>query len=92
MQALLIQLKLVSYSAISEYRGNFVTKCALQLAPLFFVRPGELRHAERNNIRAAYNYAEYLPERRTMMQWWAEHLDKLGTGAEIIPLMKRIKA
>ncbi|MFA5960978.1 MAG: tyrosine-type recombinase/integrase [Tatlockia sp.] len=189
-------------NAISEYRGNFVTKCALQLAPLFFVRPGELRHAEwsefdlekaewripaekmkmkeqhivplatqaieiiqelhaytgsgkylfpslrsatrpmsentvlaalrrlgyssdemtghgfrsmastllnehgwnrdaierqlahaeRNNIRAAYNYAEYLPERRTMMQWWAEHLDKLKAGAEIIPLMKRITA
>ena len=32
--------------AINEYRGNFITKCALQLAPLFFVRPGELRHAE----------------------------------------------
>jgi len=27
-------------------RGHFVTKCALQLAPLFFIRPGELRHAE----------------------------------------------
>ena len=186
-------------NAISEYRGNFITKCALQLAPLFFVRPGELRHAEwsefnlekaewripaekmkmkeqhivplatqtieiiqelhaytgsgkylfpslrsatrpmsentvlaalrrlgysademtghgfrsmastllnehgwnrdaierqlahaeRNNIRAAYNYAEYLPERRNMMQWWAEHLDKLKAGAEIIPLRHR---
>ncbi|KTC64686.1 Integrase (plasmid) [Legionella adelaidensis] len=173
--------------AIDEYQGNFVTKCALQLAPLFFVRPGELRHAEwtefdlpkaewripakkmkmkeqhivplstqaielinelypfsgsgkylfpslrsidrpmsentvlaalrrlgyssdemtghgfrsmastllnehdwnrdaierqlahaeRNNIRAAYNYAEYLPERRKMMQWWADYLYKL---------------
>ena len=174
-------------SAINGYEGFFVTKCALQLAPLFFVRPGELRHAEwsefdfekaewrippekmkmrathivplstqaigilqqlhaytgdgkyvfpgtrtskrpmsentvlaalrrlgyttdemtghgfrslastllnengwnrdaierqlahaeRNNIRAAYNYAEYLPERRTMMQWWADHLETL---------------
>ena len=26
--------------------GSFIVKCALQLAPLFFVRPGELRHAE----------------------------------------------
>jgi integrase len=177
--------------AINDYHGHFVTKCALQLAPLFFVRPGELRHAEwsefdlekaewripaekmkmkeqhivplctqaieilnelsaytgsgkylfpslrsisrpmsentllaalrrlgytsaemtghgfrsmastllnengwnrdaierqlahaeRNNIRAAYNYAEYLPERRTMMQWWADYLDGLKTGA-----------
>jgi integrase len=32
--------------AIDEYRGSFVTKCALRLAPLVFVRPGELRQAE----------------------------------------------
>jgi integrase len=32
--------------AIDDYRGSFVTKCALRLAPLLFVRPGELRQAE----------------------------------------------
>ncbi len=32
--------------AIDGYKGYFVVKCALRLAPLFFVRPGELRHAE----------------------------------------------
>jgi len=32
--------------AINGYQGAFVTKCALQLAPLTFVRPGELRNAE----------------------------------------------
>jgi integrase len=32
--------------AIDGYQGHFVTRCALRLAPLFFVRPGELRHAE----------------------------------------------
>jgi hypothetical protein len=32
--------------AIDGYRGGFVVKCAFRLAPLFFVRPGELRHAE----------------------------------------------
>jgi len=32
--------------AIDAYAGSFVTKCALRLAPLVFVRPGELRHAE----------------------------------------------
>lgn len=37
----------------------------------------QLAHAERNNIRAAYNYAEYLPERRKMMQHWADYLDQL---------------
>ena len=37
----------------------------------------QLAHAERNNIRAAYNYAEYLPERRKMMQHWADYLENL---------------
>jgi integrase len=32
--------------AIDGYSGHFVVKCALRLAPLFFVRPGELRNAE----------------------------------------------
>jgi len=32
--------------SIDGYEGTFIVKCALQLAPLFFVRPGELRHAE----------------------------------------------
>ncbi len=32
--------------AIDSYHGSFITKCALQLAPLVFVRPGELRAAE----------------------------------------------
>lgn len=32
--------------AIEGYKGGFVTLCALRLAPLFFLRPGELRQAE----------------------------------------------
>lgn len=32
--------------AIDDFTGSFVVKCALQLAPMLFVRPGELRHAE----------------------------------------------
>jgi integrase len=30
----------------------------------------QLAHSERDGVRAAYNYAEYLPERRNMMQAW----------------------
>ncbi len=37
----------------------------------------QLTHAERNSVRAAYNYAEHLPERRKMMQAWADYLDEL---------------
>ena len=41
----------------------------------------QLAHSERNSIRAAYNYAEHLPERRRMMQAWADYLVRLKEGA-----------
>jgi hypothetical protein len=37
----------------------------------------QLAHQEQNEIRAAYNYAKHLPERRKMMQAWADYLYKL---------------
>jgi integrase len=36
--------------AIDDYKGSFIVKCALQLATLFFVRPGELRQAQWSEI------------------------------------------
>lgn len=38
----------------------------------------QLAHAESNAIRAAYNHAEYMPERRAMMQWWADWIDRVA--------------
>ncbi|MCX4148461.1 integrase arm-type DNA-binding domain-containing protein [Paraburkholderia madseniana] len=35
----------------------------------------QLAHVEGNGVRAAYNHAQYLPQRRKMMQWWADYLD-----------------
>ena len=49
----------------------------------------QLSHGERDRIRAAYNHADYLPERRRMMQAWADYLETLRTGAEIIPLARQ---
>jgi len=40
-------------------------------------------------VSAAYNFAEHLPERRKMMQAWADYLDGLKTGAEVIALFKK---
>ena len=42
----------------------------------------QLAHAERDSIRAAYNYAEHMPERRRMMQSWADYLGELRKGGE----------
>lgn len=43
----------------------------------------QLAHVERNKVRAAYNKAERLAERRDMMQAWADYLDALRTGASV---------
>ena len=50
----------------------------------------QLAHAERDGVRAAYNYAEYLPERKRMMQSWADYLGGLAKGADVIPLRDKV--
>lgn len=49
----------------------------------------QLAHGERNKVRAAYNRATYLPERRKMMQAWADHLSALRTGASVMPIRRK---
>ncbi len=46
----------------------------------------QLAHAEKNKVRAAYNRAEYMPERTAMMQEWSDYLDSLKFGANVIPI------
>jgi hypothetical protein len=47
-----------------------------------------------HKVRAAYNYAQHLPERRKMMRAWADYLDalKADEGAKVIPIKRRAKA
>lgn len=45
----------------------------------------QLAHGERNKVKAAYNRAQYLRERRKMMQAWADMLDAWASGAKVIP-------
>jgi integrase len=67
--------------AIEGYDGAFVTKCALQLAPLLFVRPGELRKAEWSEIDL--DAAEWrIPAERMKMR--APHIVPLSTQAVAI--------
>ena len=48
----------------------------------------QLAHAERNKVRAAYNRAARMDERRAMMQQWADYLDELRTE-EVMPVNVR---
>ncbi len=49
----------------------------------------QLAHQDKNSVRAAYNHAEYLPERKKMMQSWADYLDRLKAGGEVIGFMRK---
>ena len=42
----------------------------------------QLAHVEKNSVKAAYNHALHLDERRKMMQWWADYLDDLRSNKD----------
>jgi len=46
----------------------------------------QLSHEDRNDIRAAYNRAKYIDERRRMMQWWADKIDTFTTASKVVRL------
>jgi hypothetical protein len=46
----------------------------------------QFAHAVRDPNGRANNLTAHLPERRKMMQQWADYLDKLKAGADVIPL------
>jgi integrase len=53
----------------------------------------QLAHAERNKVRASYNRAQYLDERRKLMQSWADFIDGLIAGRDkITPLRRKVAA
>jgi len=50
----------------------------------------QLAHAESNKVRAAYTHAaQYLEQRTQMMQAWADYLDRLKNGANVVPLKRK---
>jgi len=48
----------------------------------------QLAHAERNKVRAAYNRTSHLNERRRLMQHWADYLDGLAQGGNVVPIKR----
>jgi integrase len=60
------------------------------LDEVLMVRPDYIEHQLAHTVRdpngRAYNRTAHLPQRRKMMQQWADYLDKLKAGAEVIPI------
>lgn len=46
----------------------------------------QLAHAERNKVRKAYNRAQYMDERQKMMQAWADYLDGVAAGGNVVSI------
>lgn len=50
----------------------------------------QLGHGKKGALGGAYDRAEYMEQRRAMMQTWADYLDRLRVGAEVIPLAAKV--
>jgi integrase len=48
----------------------------------------QLAHQEGNAVRAAYNRAEYLNERRAMMKHWADYVDSLRDSSRVVSMRR----
>jgi len=51
----------------------------------------QLAHAERNKVRAAYHRAQYMAERKKMMQAWADYLDQLRAGGNVVAMKRKAR-
>ena len=49
----------------------------------------QLAHSDRDGVRAAYNSAEWLSDRRIMLEWWSDYLDAAEHGRKVIPFRGR---
>ena len=88
--AILAALRRMGYAKEEMSGHGFRAMARTILDEVLGVRPDyiehQLAHAVRDPNGRAYNRTAHLVERRKMMQQWADYLDKLKTGAEVIPL------
>jgi len=71
------------------FRATARTLIAERLDTAPEVIEAQLAHAVADNLGRAYNRTQYLEQRRQMMQAWADYLDRLRDGAQVIPLQGR---
>lgn len=88
-------LRRLGYSSEEQTGHGFRTMASTLLNEQGFppdVIELQLAHTERNKVRAVYNKAQRLPERRKMMQAWADYLDGLRAGGNVVPLRRRVRS
>lgn len=71
------------------FRATARTMIAERLGIAPEVIEAQLAHAVADALGRAYNRTQYLAQRQAMMQTWANYLDKLRQGAEVVPIQGR---
>jgi len=71
------------------FRATARTMLAERLGVDESVIEAQLAHTVSDSLGRAYNRTEFIDQRRKMMQAWAEYLDRLRMGADIVPLHAR---
>ncbi len=93
--AILAALRRMGFAKDEMSGHGFRAMARTILDEVLQVRPDyiehQLAHAVRDPNGRAYNRTAHLIERRKMMQLWADYLDKLKIGAEVIPLRKKVQ-
>jgi len=90
----------IGYGGKNKVNGNVVTHGFRATASTILNEAGfnpdaverQLSHTEPNQVRAAYNRAAYMEERRRMLQCWADYLDLLSKEGRVVPLKPRSPA
>ena len=71
------------------FRGMFRTMAREQLGIDEDVLEAQLAHAKKGETQAAYDHAVFIEKRRRVMQAWANYLDNLRAGRNIVPIKRK---
>lgn len=85
--AILVALKRMGYGGIHTghgFRALAMTTIMEELGYRHEVPDIQLAHAKGDSIRRAYDRTKFLPERKKMMQQWADHIEKIANGKVVI--------
>lgn len=86
-------LRALGYGSDAMTGHGFRAMARTILDEVLHIRPDyiehQLAHAVRDPNGRAYNRTAHLPERRAMMQQWADYLDVLKQGGNVVPIRKR---
>ena len=90
--AVRLALRRIGYDKDEMSGHGFRAMARTILNEVLHVRPDyiehQLAHAVRDPNGRAYNRTAHLPERKAMMQQWADYLDVLKTGGNVVPLRR----